>query len=562
MVSMDMSKIDCISSWPLPQLVQELRSFLGLSGYYRRFIRDYGVIARPLTNLLKKNAWGWSDRVTTAFQELKMALCAAPVLALPNFQLEFVVDTDASETGVRAVLQQQGRPVAYFSKALRVRHQALSIYEKEMLAVLLAVRKWHSYLVGRRFKIQTDHQSLRFLSDQVAITLFQQRWVTKMLSYDFEVSYRRGVNNKVQQSYQLDVKLKKVMQDAQQSKLSNYKYSWDGRFLRRKEKIMVGRNLQLWQELFFHFHASAVGGHSGKCKSESVASPGLLQPLPIPDLAWAVVSLDFIEGLPNSNRKNSILVLIDHLTKYAYHPQTDGQTEVLNRYLENYLRCMTGETPANWFYWLPLAEWWYNSSFYSSIRLIPYEALYGQPPLLHMPYLAGASSVAVVDRSLQKSHQSKAISQILWPFPGDQEGQGSGLHVAVTSGALQKEPVRIVDRRIVKKGNQAVTEVLVEWVDSFLGCNLGSSVDLSLEEEEDEGVQFETEARPQKSPYDLYLVGCCLTASVVHFPAVKNTMANLWRPLVGIQISNLGEKQYLFRFFYEVDVEQVMSGTP
>lgn len=85
----------------------------------------------------------------------------------------------------------------------------------------------------------------------------------------------------------------------------------------------------------------------------------------------------------------------------AYHPQTDGQTEVLNRCLENYLMCMTSETPAHWFYWLPLAEWWYNSSFHSSFQVTPYEALYGQLPPTHMLYLAGTSSVAVVDRSLQ-----------------------------------------------------------------------------------------------------------------------------------------------------------------
>ncbi|TYG99871.1 hypothetical protein ES288_A10G230800v1 [Gossypium darwinii] len=79
------------------------------------------------------------------------------------------------------------------------------------------------------------------------------------------------------------------------------------------------------------------------------------------------------------------------LLSTAYHPQTDGQTEVLNRCLESYLRCMTGETSTNWFQWLPLAEWWYNSSFHSSIQLTPYEALYGQPPPSHMPYLAGVS---------------------------------------------------------------------------------------------------------------------------------------------------------------------------
>lgn len=196
------------------------------------------------------------------------------MLVLPNFQMEFVVDTDASGIGVGAVLQQQGRPVAFFSKALGIRHQALSIYEKEMLAALLAVRKWHSYLVGRHFKIRTDHQSLRFLSDQVAITPFQQCWVAKMLGYDFEVSYRKGINNKVadalsrqphleqgqfftlsssstifellqqvQQTYTIDVKLIKIIKDLQQANIPNDKYAWDGRFLRRNGKIMVGKNV-------------------------------------------------------------------------------------------------------------------------------------------------------------------------------------------------------------------------------------------------------------------------------------------------------------------------------
>ncbi|KAK5771736.1 hypothetical protein PVK06_047978 [Gossypium arboreum] len=421
-------------------------------------------------------------------------------LVLPNFQLEFTVDTDASGIRIGVVLQQQGRLVAFFSKALGVRHQALSIYEKEMLAVLLTIRKWHTYLVERHFKICTNHQSLRFLSDQMAITPFQRRWVAKMLGYDFEVSYRKGINNrvadalsrqpqleqcqyfqvsissaisglleKVQQSYTTDDKLNHIIQNIQQQQNQNLKYSWDGRFLRRKGKIVVGKILQLRQELFHHFHASVIGGHSGvhatnkrlssflywkglttdvkkwikecviyqKCKGETVTSPGLLQPLLVLNRAWSVINLDFIEGLPYSNRKNSILVVVDHLTKYghflalshpftakdvaqeffnhvynlhgmpdaiisnrdrifisnfwqelfgqagtklllstAYHSQMDGQTKVLNRSLENYLRCMTGETPAKWFHWFLFTEWWYNLSFHSSIQLTPIEALY------------------------------------------------------------------------------------------------------------------------------------------------------------------------------------------
>lgn len=271
-ISMDTAKVDCITSWPIPSSVKELHSFLGLTGYYRRFIRNYRVIAQPLTCLLKKDCWGWNDQATEAFQALKQAMSSTPVLVLPSFQLEFTVDTDASGFGVGAVLQQQGRPIAFFSKALGVRHQALSIYEKEMLAVLLAMRKWHAYLVGRHFKIRIDHQSLRFLFYQVAVTPFQQRWVAKMLGYDFEVTYRKGINNKVadalsrqpqlaqgqyyqlttssvisdllvqvQQSYTQDDRLQKIIRHTQQHQNSDQKYSWDERFLFRKGKIVVGR---------------------------------------------------------------------------------------------------------------------------------------------------------------------------------------------------------------------------------------------------------------------------------------------------------------------------------
>ncbi|XP_040934679.1 uncharacterized mitochondrial protein AtMg00860-like [Gossypium hirsutum] len=107
-VAMDQSKIACVSSWPVPQSVKELRSFLGLSGYYRRFIRNYGVIAKPLTDLLKRNGWTWSDEATAAFQSLKEALCAASVLSLPDFQLEFTVDTDVSGFGIERCYNNKG----------------------------------------------------------------------------------------------------------------------------------------------------------------------------------------------------------------------------------------------------------------------------------------------------------------------------------------------------------------------------------------------------------------------------------------------------------------------
>ncbi|GMI96881.1 hypothetical protein HRI_003357400 [Hibiscus trionum] len=140
-IVMDNTKVECILNWPTPAIVKDLRGFLGLSGYYRRFIKDYGTIAMPLTNLLKKGWWKWLDVEEAAFIKLKRAISSAPVLTLPDFNAEFSIETDASEMGVGVVLVQKGKPLAFFSRGLGVRHQGLSVYEKEMLAVLMAVKK-------------------------------------------------------------------------------------------------------------------------------------------------------------------------------------------------------------------------------------------------------------------------------------------------------------------------------------------------------------------------------------------------------------------------------------
>lgn len=241
------------------------------------------------------------------------------------------------------------------------------------------------------------------------------------------------------------------------------------------------------------FHSSSAGGHLGvevtrrrigdqfyweglkkdvkayvqqykvcqRSKSENTAPAGLLQPLLIPDNIWEEISMDFISGLPNSQGKDTILVVVDRLRKYAYfialshpftaltvaqnfmdqiyrlhglpksivsdrdpifvsnfwkelfklqgvkmsysttyHPQSDGQTERVNRCLEQYLRCMTGEKPKDWPKWLPLAEWWYNSSYHISIKATPYEIVYGRGPPMHIPYKSATSNVELLDRSL------------------------------------------------------------------------------------------------------------------------------------------------------------------
>jgi hypothetical protein len=158
-VAVDPSKVESVMKWSVPKNVKGVRGFLGLTGYYRKFIKDYGKIAQPLTELTKKDAFLWNDQTHRAFDRLKVCLTTTPVLALPDFSKEFTIECDASGIGIGAILMQDKRPVAYFSKALGVRNLAKSAYEKELMAVLLAVQHWRPYLLGRRFIVSTDQKS-------------------------------------------------------------------------------------------------------------------------------------------------------------------------------------------------------------------------------------------------------------------------------------------------------------------------------------------------------------------------------------------------------------------
>jgi hypothetical protein len=143
----DPDKVAAVCHWPQPSNVKELRGFLGLAGFYHKFVHHFAVLARPLTNLLKKHTlFVWTDEHQSAFSALKEALCTAPVLAIPDFSKPFAIETDACHNGVGAVLLQAGHPLAYVRKPLGIKTQGLSTYEKEYLAILIAVDKWHSYL--------------------------------------------------------------------------------------------------------------------------------------------------------------------------------------------------------------------------------------------------------------------------------------------------------------------------------------------------------------------------------------------------------------------------------
>ena len=140
-VETDPKKIAVITNWSVPANQKELRSFLGLSGCYRKFIRRYAIICRPLSDFLKKNSFQWSSEAIEAFEILKRKMSSTPVLALPNFSLLFEIETDASSYGIGAVLLQNRHPIAFISKKLGPRWQNLSVHEKKLPAIIFAVQK-------------------------------------------------------------------------------------------------------------------------------------------------------------------------------------------------------------------------------------------------------------------------------------------------------------------------------------------------------------------------------------------------------------------------------------
>ena len=140
-VAMDADKVAAVASWPTPRSARALRGFLGLAGYYRKFIRDFGIIAAPLTRLLRRDAFAWDD-ADAAFQALQGALTTGPVLQMPDFSKDFVVDSDASGAGFGAVLHQGAGPLAFFSRPFAARHLKLAAYERELIGLVQAVRHW------------------------------------------------------------------------------------------------------------------------------------------------------------------------------------------------------------------------------------------------------------------------------------------------------------------------------------------------------------------------------------------------------------------------------------
>ncbi|PNY16670.1 Ty3/gypsy retrotransposon protein [Trifolium pratense] len=416
-VYMHAEKIKDVLAWPKPSNVKQLRGFLGLTGYYRRFIKAYAQIAGPLTDLLKKDAFVWNHEAENAFQNLKQAVTSAPVLGLPDFSKPFTLETDASGTGIGVVLGQQGHPITYFSKKLSPRRQKQSAYIRELLAITEALAKFRHYLLGHKFVIKTDQKSLKSLLDQSLQTPEKQEWLHKFIGFDFQIEYKPGKDNipadalsrmymlawsepknqflqELQAALEKDSDMQQHMRACIQRTLARIQAQFHWKRMRDDIKEFVQ---QFIDRLSKYSHFVAL---KSDYTSKSVAEAFMLNIAKLHGIPKSIVSdrdKVFTSGFWQNlfKRQGTSLAM-----STAYHPQTDGQSEALNKCLEMYLRCFTFQNPKGWYKILPMAEYWYNTTFHNSAGMTPFRALYGREAPTLIRYVAQTSDPPSVKEQL------------------------------------------------------------------------------------------------------------------------------------------------------------------
>lgn len=241
--------------------------------------------------MLKKGVpFVWSSNTQEAFDTLKTALVQAPVLDIPDFNKQFILETNAGEVGFGVVLMQEGHPMAYLSKQVCPRNQALSSYEKECVAIIMAVEKWRCYLQHQAFVIKTDHRSLLYLTDQRAHTKLQQKALLKLMDLKFTIQYKQGNTNMVAdalsrcspltticalstctpawlenlvQGYDADPTAQQLLVELALHPENGQGYSLADGVIRYKGRVWIGNNDLAQQHVLQSLHNSAVGGHSG-----------------------------------------------------------------------------------------------------------------------------------------------------------------------------------------------------------------------------------------------------------------------------------------------------------
>ncbi|KAG3048649.1 hypothetical protein PC121_g19359 [Phytophthora cactorum] len=492
----DPAKVKAIVEWPVPKNQKNLRKWLGLANYLHKYSANYADMARPLSNLLKKDApWCWEAGHDEAFQAVKESLLRAPILALPGPDRPFSVVCDASDFAIGCALLQadadgRERVIAFESRQLKAAEKNYPVHDKELLAMKYALVKFTVHLLGSKpFVIYTDHASLRTATQSPHLSQRMARWLSFFARYNFEVKYKPGrlnvvadalsrrpdyelahvttvtssVFDLIRAAYAHDDMCVALLRALGSEELKNSdkelsrrlraslnRYTLDGGLLyystdpEDAPRVVVPHDEDLKYRILYEVHDTPVGGHLGREKTygsvstmywwpklykwvgtyvrtcetcqRTKSSPHAAVPLaslPVPTGCWQSISMDFVFGLPKDKAGNTdIVVFVDRLSKMAHlavvpdaraigsdrdprftakfwkslfqvlgtrldmstadHPQTDGQSERVNRVVEDILRSVCAEAPRRWSEVLPLVEFALNNTVHASTGFTPF----------------------------------------------------------------------------------------------------------------------------------------------------------------------------------------------
>lgn len=196
-IKMDPSKIEVITSWPTPRSLHDIRSFHGLTSFYRQFIKGSSTIIAPITECLKGSTFKWTSEAEKSFEVLKRMVTEARILSLPDFDKIFEVDCDASNVGIGAVLSQEGKPIAFFSEKLSDSRKKYSTYDKEFYAIVRCLHHWSHYLLPKEFILFSDHEVLKYLNSQQKLNSRHAKWSEFLQLFSFLLKHKAGVQNQV-----------------------------------------------------------------------------------------------------------------------------------------------------------------------------------------------------------------------------------------------------------------------------------------------------------------------------------------------------------------------------
>ncbi|GJZ38548.1 putative reverse transcriptase domain-containing protein [Tanacetum coccineum] len=321
-IHVDPSKIEAVKNWKAPRTPSEVRSFLGLAGYYRRFIEDFSKIVKPLTVLTQKSkTYDWGEEQENAFQTLKDKLCNAPVLALPDGSKDFMMYCDASGLGLGCVLMQRGKVITYASRQLKIHEKNYTTHDLKLGVVVFVLKIWRHYLYGTKSVVYTDHRSLQHVFSQKKLNMRQRRWIELFSDYYCEICYQPGKTNSSIKDRILAAQKEASDESAGLQKgLDEMIELMNDGALYYLDRIWVPLKGDVRTLIIDEAHKSKYFVHPGANKMYYDLRDSICGRQPkIPEWKWKGIAMDFVTKLPRtSSGHDTIWVIMDRLTKSAH----------------------------------------------------------------------------------------------------------------------------------------------------------------------------------------------------------------------------------------------------